>query len=180
MKLLIPMVAFVVAVFTANGIPRYSYALSRIAVNNQLQTAGPEDVINAYFHIKNALASDNAKDAASAGKELQTALTEFGKQPMNATQKKAFADIAKEVANNAAHISKNADNIKQQREYFLDLSNNMYDLVKAFGSPQTLYKAYCSMAKGMWLSETKTIKNPYYGNEMSACGELKETIKPGK
>jgi len=29
---------------------------------------------------------------------------------------------------------------------------------------------------GYWLSNEKAIKNPYYGESMMACGEIKETI----
>jgi hypothetical protein len=68
-----------------------------------------------------------------------------------------------------------------QREHFDLLSRDMIDLVNATGSSQTLYKDFCPMynnKKGaFWLSETKEIKNPYYGKEMLECGEVKEEIK---
>jgi hypothetical protein len=61
------------------------------------------------------------------------------------------------------------------------LSKDMYDLVKAFGAGQTLYKDFCPMYndnKGaIWLSESKEIKNPYYGKSMSSCGSMKEELK---
>jgi hypothetical protein len=133
-------------------------------------------VITHYLHLKNALASDNGKEAAAAGGELHTALVALGKQPMNAAQKKAYADIASDAEENAEHISENGGNIKHQREHFQSLSEDMYDLVKAFGASQTLYKDYCPMAKASWLSEVKGIKNPYLGKSMPTCGSVKETI----
>jgi hypothetical protein len=30
----------------------------------------------------------------------------------------------------------------------------------------------------IWLSETKEIKNPYYGKKMLTCGNVKEEITP--
>jgi hypothetical protein len=62
------------------------------------------------------------------------------------------------------------------------LSQDMIALVKAAGNSKTLYKDFCPMynnKKGaFWLSETKEIRNPYYGKEMPRCGEVKEEIKP--
>ena len=61
------------------------------------------------------------------------------------------------------------------------LSKDVYDLVKAFGGGQVLYKNFCPMyndKKGaIWLSETKTIKNPYYGKKMLTCGSVQEELK---
>lgn len=95
---------------------------------------------------------------------------------MSEVQKKAYADIASDAEENAEHISENGGNIKHQREHFQSLSGDIYDLVKVFGTSQTLYKDYCPMAKASWLSEVKVIKNPYLGKNMPTCGTLKETI----
>ena len=65
----------------------------------------------------------------------------------------------------AEHIGANAGNIKHQREHFQELSKDVYDLVKAFGTNQVVYKDYCPMAKAIWLSETKEIRNPYYSSK---------------
>jgi hypothetical protein len=57
----------------------------------------------------------------------------------------------------------------------------MYAIVKAYGSPEPVYHDHCPMfndGKGaMWLSESKEIKNPYYGSEMITCGKVEEMIK---
>lgn len=81
----------------------------------------------------------------------------------------------------AEHISKNSGNIAHQREHFVILSKDIYDLVKTFGAGQVLYKDFDPMAnngKGAsWLSETKEIKNPYMGKAMLNTGTVKEEIK---
>jgi hypothetical protein len=60
-------------------------------------------------------------------------------------------------------------------------SADVYDLVKAFGAGRPLYHDHCPMYNdnqgAMWLSETREIKNPYYGAEMPACGTVEEIIK---
>ena len=44
-----------------------------------------------------------------------------------------------------------------------------------------IYKDFCPMYndnKGaIWLSESKEIKNPYFGKSMSTCGTVKEELK---
>jgi hypothetical protein len=97
---------------------------------------------------------------------------------MNEAQKKAYDRISGMMKKNAKQVSEDGKNINRQREHFQQLSENIYDLVKAFGTSQTLYKDYCPMAKASWLSEVKSIKNPYFGKAMSTCGVVKETIIP--
>ena len=74
-------------------------------------------------------------------------------------------------------LEKSSGNIAHQREHFEMLSSDIYDLVKAFGGGQVLYKDFCPMynkGKGaFWLSETKEIRNPYYGKEMPSFGTIK-------
>ena len=45
---------------------------------------------------------------------------------------------------------------------------------------KTVYYQFCPMAfneKGaFWLSTTKEISNPYFGDQMLTCGEIKETL----
>lgn len=139
-----------------------------------------DKVIEQYLHIKNALVTDNGKDAAIAGKALFLAINEIDKSLLYEQQKQAFADIEEDIKEHAEHIGENADNIEHQREHFDILSNDMYDLIKVFGQSKVLYVDFCPMynnKKGAkWLSEYKTIKNPYYGNQMLSCGSVTEEI----
>jgi hypothetical protein len=56
------------------------------------------------------------------------------------------------------------------------LSKEVHDLIKTFGTDQKLYQDYCPMynqgKNGYWISETKNVKNPYYGSEMLSCGRM--------
>lgn len=144
-------------------------------------TSATSEIVKGYLHIKNALTNDDGNDAANGGKEMVTALGELDKTSLNDQQKKAYEDVADDIKENAEHIGDNAGKIAHQREHFDMLSKDLYDLVKALGSGQTLYYDHCPMYnnnKGAdWLSETKEIKNPYLGKEMPTCGTVKEEIK---
>ena len=144
-------------------------------------TVSIKEIVTAYLQLKNAFTKDNTNDAATAGTSLETAFKTFDKTALLADQKKTFEDVEDDAREHAEHIGKNGGNIAHQREHFEMLSKDMYDLVKAFGAGQVLYKDFCPMYnnnKGaFWISETKEISNPYLGKEMPKCGIVKEEIK---
>ena len=140
-----------------------------------------QPVVAGYLQIKNALAADNGSDAAAGGKAMVAALNGLNTASFTDAQKKSLSDMQDDLKENAEHIGENAGKIAHQREHFEMLSQDMYDLVKAFPASENLYKDFCPMYndnKGaFWLSETKEIKNPYLGKKMATCGEIKEEIK---
>jgi hypothetical protein len=140
-------------------------------------SASAQAVIAEYLKVKNALVAGKAKNAADAAKTLNLELDKMADGAMTDAQQKAFGAIREDLKEHAEHIASNGGDIKHQREHFQLLSKDVYDLVKAFGSTQTIYKDYCPMVKAIWLSETKPIKNPYYGSSMLTCGEVQETIQ---
>ena len=137
-------------------------------------------IVDGYLHLKNALVKSDSKDAAAAGNEITAAVGKVDMTPMNDAQMKVWHAVMDDVKEHAAHISENAGKIDHQREHFETLSKDIEDLVKTFGGGQHLYKTYCPMAfdgKGAaWISEIKEIRNPYYGDEMLECGEVKEEL----
>lgn len=152
------------------------------AKSGDIKDAAPlKEIINTYLQIKNGLANDNGKDAASGGKAFVDAIGKVDKSKFTADQNKTYTDIADDAKEMAEHIAGNADRLAHQREHFDMLSKDMYDMVKAFGAGQPLYKDFCPMYnenKGaIWLSETKEVKNPYLGRSMPACGSVKEELK---
>jgi hypothetical protein len=141
-----------------------------------------KEIIAGYLQLKNALAKDNGKDAATAGNTIVSTLATVDMKSISKEQMKSYMDIAGDIKENAEHIGANAGKIEHQREHFQILSKDIADLIKTFGNGgQTLYKDFCPMAndgKGaIWLSEIKEIKNPYLGSKMPDCGSVKETIK---
>ena len=72
------------------------------------------------------------------------------------------------------------ETIEEQRNQFRVLSNHLILVIELFGIEETAYKQYCPMAnsdKGAyWLSKEEKILNPYFGDEMLKCGEVKQVI----
>ena len=138
-------------------------------------------IVDHYLHIKNALANDNADEAANGGKAMMDAVKKIDKSLLTAEQKKAYDEITSELQDHGEHVAKNASDIKHQRSHFILMSEDMYSLVKTFGGGRPLYHDHCPMAndnKGaMWISEIKEVKNPYFGASMLTCGSVEEVIK---
>src|SRR5882724_9065932 len=96
-------------------------------------------IVNHYLHIKNALANDNASEAANGGKAMVDAMAKVDKSLLTPEQKKVYDANEEDLKENAEHIDKNSGNIEHQREHFSMMSTDIYDLAKAFGGGQTLY-----------------------------------------
>ncbi|HVW14123.1 MAG TPA: DUF3347 domain-containing protein [Mucilaginibacter sp.] len=136
--------------------------------------------LKSYLDIKNALAADNSKAANDAAKQFTVALKDVPADQMDAKQKAAWQKYAEKLRYDGDHISESGE-IAHQREHFGSLSANLYAVLRVFKDNDTvLYQQYCPMVKKSWISESATIKNPYYGKEMLECGVTKETLKAVK
>jgi hypothetical protein len=155
--------------------------LTSSSVTDDKSTVSIKEILSAYLQMKNAFTEDNSTGAATAGKKLEAAFKNFDKSALTVAQKKTYEDVEADAREHAEHIGANGGNIAHQREHFELLSKDIYDLVKAFGGGQVLYRDFDSMynkGKGAyWLSETKEIKNPYMGKAMLTSGSIKEEIK---
>lgn len=138
-------------------------------------------LMDGYLQMKNALAADNSQDAAKAGKAIVDALNGVDTTAMTTEQKAKYNSVVGDIREHAEHIADNGGKIDHQRMHFNMLSDDTYELAKIFGGGRKLYLTHCPMARdgkgASWLSEFAEIKNPYYGDEMLECGEVKEELK---
>lgn len=119
-----------------------------------------------YIHLKTSLVKSDANEAKSASSALNAALLNAGNT---------------EGADLAAKITSTTD-LAIQRSYFEALTEQVEATVKKSGLKSgKIFKQFCPMANngdgGYWLANESAIENPYYGDEMLACGEVKEEIK---
>ncbi|WP_276133082.1 DUF3347 domain-containing protein [Polluticoccus soli] len=144
-------------------------------------SASLNPLMNGYLEMKNALAADNSEDAAKAGQVMVDALNSVDTTGMTPEQKAKYNSIAGDIREHAEHIADNGGKIDHQRMHFNMLSDYTYEIAKMFGGGRKLYLTHCPMARegkgASWLSEFEAIKNPYFGNEMPECGEVKEELK---
>lgn len=129
-----------------------------------------QNVYNDYLKLKDVLVSSDSAGAQEAGKDLAISLAKI--------------DGCENTSGLATKIS-TANDLKTQRLHFTALSSDIVALMKHTDlNSGALYVQYCPMANegggGYWLAAEKEVRNPYYGDEMLNCGEVKETISAGK
>ena len=137
-------------------------------------------VFDNYFALKDALVKTDAITAAAKASAMLAALYAVEMSKLTTDEHTVWMKVEKELRTDAQHIRDNKE-VEHQREHFMLLSKNMYELVKVSKPADTVYYQFCPMAndgKGAnWLSKESAIKNPYYGSQMLSCGKIVETIK---
>jgi len=93
-----------------------------------------------------------------------------------------WMNLLKPIEDNLKGII-NMKGIDKKRSHFSIVSNKLTEAVDMFGiaGNKPVYLEYCPMAfdnKGaFWISENKEIRNPYFGDIMLKCGEVKRELK---
>ncbi|WP_379091416.1 DUF3347 domain-containing protein [Pedobacter sp. UC225_65] len=130
-----------------------------------------DDKLNAvyqhYTHLTTALVNGDLAEVKIAANAIELGAKEL-------TNGNTLATLAAKISAAAT--------LEVQRTLYADLSTDFIARVKTVGlSSGEVYVDYCPMAlndKGAsWLSNQKDIKNPYFGESMLTCGEVKETLK---
>ena len=138
-------------------------------------------VFNNYIKLKDALVKDDADDVIIEAKNTLSSLTKVDVKLLK--DEKAHADwmvLHKEIESSVSSISEET-NIKAQRSHFKRLSMHLISAIETFGINEIVYSQYCPMADNnngaYWLSEQKKVINPYFGEAMLTCGEVKHVIE---
>lgn len=140
--------------------------------------------VQSYLPIKDALVKT---DADATQKTISPAKASLSKVDMKLLEGKAhdiWMDLLRPMQSSLDKITQTSD-VEEQRKHFETLSDNLIEAVEYFGVVEnTIYRQYCPMAfkdqGAYWLSSEKEIRNPYFGDMMLTCGEVKETYQPGK
>ncbi|MFD2563027.1 DUF3347 domain-containing protein [Aquimarina rubra] len=126
-----------------------------------------DKIYSQYLMIKKGLVNSNPKLVQQEAKKLNTLLDDSEeKKQLKATTE--LISLTKEI--------------KKQRDFFVTLTAETEKLIsKADITSGEVYKQFCPMAfegnGGYWLSDSKEVRNPYYGNKMLKCGSVNQTIQ---
>ena len=158
----------------------HSEMKERIAVSKKFQNQ-LKQVFNDYILVKDALVNDDANSARQAGKQIIQSLKNVDMKLLSDDKAhNHWMTIQKELNASANAISGSTD-ISKQRGHFKHLSAHMISSVQLFGINQKVYSEFCPMAdnnKGAyWISLEEEIRNPYYGEAMLTCGEVRDTLE---
>jgi hypothetical protein len=87
-----------------------------------------------FANIKNAIAKNDTKQVAVAGKSLYEIFNKIDANSIDAKLRKDYLDIAESAKENAEHIGDNEGKLDHQKEHFKILSKDINDLTKLFDS----------------------------------------------
>ncbi len=139
-----------------------------------------EQVIDAYLQLKDAFVKDDEQAAEKATVLMAEKVDAVVPTKLEGEGLEAWRNhqqVYEAKLKEMQHI-KGLDN---KRSYFSHISEIVYCTIKSFGLKQgNLFAIFCPMAfdgKGAyWISDSKTIQNPYLGSKMPTCGEVKEEL----
>ncbi|MCX2472939.1 DUF3347 domain-containing protein [Pedobacter sp. MC2016-05] len=152
-------------------------ATTKLTFAQSKTDAAFNQVLTAYYDVKNALATDKKDVAAEKVKALSAKVEAIPHKDLPATQHTLWMEQAKIIKAKATELAAGKD-IKAQRKSFEGISSAMIKTVRniKFNNAR-VYVQHCPMAKASWLNEKENIENPYYGSMMFECGDVSETIK---
>ena len=143
---------------------------------NQLKT-----VFNEYIKLKDALVKEENNKSISASKMILENISKVDMKLLKDNETHTnWMSLVKEIKIATTSIS-TTSNIEEQRSHFKNLSINLIKAIQIFGINTKVFVEFCPMAnsnKGAyWLSKEDKVINPYYGDKMLTCGEVKQVIE---
>ena len=138
-------------------------------------------VFNDYIKLKDALVKDDSDNVMAESKKLLNSLSEVDmKLLMDKEAHNHWMSLEKEIKASATSIS-NTSGIKGQRDHFKHLSSHLIKVLQLFGVNEKVFVEFCPMADNnngaYWLSKEEKVINPYFGDAMLTCGEVKQVIE---
>ena len=140
-----------------------------------------EVVFNDYIKLKDALVKDDSNKVMSESKKLLDNLSKVDMKLLKDNEAHDhWMSLEKEIKASATSISITSD-IKEQRNHFKHLSSHLINTVQLFGVNEKVFVEFCPMADNnngaYWLSKEEKVINPYFGDAMLTCGEVKQVIE---
>ncbi|WP_369415212.1 efflux RND transporter periplasmic adaptor subunit [Belliella calami] len=140
--------------------------------------------VQSYLDLKDALVKSDMKATLSTIDPAKSNLDKVDMELLDSETHEIWMELLKPLQRSLDKIAESKD-LDGQRKHFETVSDNLIEAIEYFGLiGNTIYKQYCPMAfrdnGAYWLSNEIEIRNPYFGEMMLKCGEVKETYLPGK
>lgn len=138
-------------------------------------------VFDQYIVLKNAFVESDVKKVKQAAIEVQKTLAKVDMKLLTGDAHMQWMNLSGNMDNKIKLIA-SSGNLEEKRKAFSIFNDSFYKAIKTFSlMGKTVYYQSCPMMNdgsgAYWLSETKDIRNPYYGESMMTCGETREIMK---
>ncbi|MEJ8800507.1 efflux RND transporter periplasmic adaptor subunit [Pontibacter sp. H249] len=142
------------------------------------------NALESYYTMKDALVASDAAAASKAAASFTMVLNKVDMSQLDGSTHAKWMQLLPTMESSAAAIQKEKA-VEKQRKSFETISIHLIDAIETFGiTEDAVYKQWCPMANNdqgaFWLSDQKEIRNPYFGQTMLTCGEVKQTYRKGQ
>ncbi|MDW7761033.1 MAG: efflux RND transporter periplasmic adaptor subunit [Acidobacteriota bacterium] len=143
-----------------------------------------DGVTGGYLALQQALAFSQLEKGRESVKAMLSSLAGVDmsllREPYHGKWMKLRAGLS-----DALEVARKASDLEALRAAFLPLSLLLIEISETFGpSREPLYIAHCPMAfdnsGGDWITAEPKIENPYFGDRMFSCGDIKGRITRSK
>ena len=139
------------------------------------------NVFDSYLALKEAFVDSDPNKVKTEASETNEALAKIDMKLLAGAAHNDWMSYLTPLQSSLKEI-KSSDDIEAQRKSFSTLSDNLYKSIKAFGlGGKEAFYEFCPMAfnneGAYWLSDQEQIRNPYFGDKMLTCGQVKEKLK---
>jgi Cu(I)/Ag(I) efflux system membrane fusion protein len=138
-------------------------------------------VFTGYFAVGKALAGDDVAKATEGLKDMSAAIAKVDMSLLSGTAHEAWMKHKAVLADILTRAS-GAKDLQKLRELFAPLSDEAASLARRFPPERkrACYLLRCPMAfdgrGGVWLQDSRQVRNPYFGSGMLECGDVQEMI----
>ncbi|MBT8291453.1 MAG: DUF3347 domain-containing protein, partial [Muriicola sp.] len=156
---------------------------SSITIENESYNVSQEaktaltPIFEDYLAIKDALVNDDLEKAKNTGSRFIKNLGSIKKSLFTGEAQQVWINQSSEIKKAVEQIP-NMNTLDEIRKSFEKVSIHMIYIERVFNAnSEALYILHCPMAnsnKGAdWLSSSREIRNPYYGEAMLTCGSVR-------
>ena len=139
-------------------------------------------LVSSYLKMKDAFVATDEKQVETKARGVLSSLNKIDMTLLTGDAHVEWMKLLKPIEDNLNGIL-NMKGIEMKRSHFSIVSNKLTEAIDLLGvvSSTPVYLEFCPMAfdnKGaFWISDDKEIRNPYFGDMMLACGEVKRKLK---
>lgn len=137
-------------------------------------------LLDEYLALTAAFVSEDTSQVDAVAARSRTSLAGITSDGLNEEAAGAWASH-RDGLETALHQLEVADTIDVKRQHLSHISEALYCALASFGGvDRAVYLSFCPMALdgagAYWLASTREIANPYFGEAMLRCGEVRHEL----
>ncbi|MBO9563046.1 MAG: DUF3347 domain-containing protein [Niastella sp.] len=168
--------------------PREKQKPVAIADNTSAFNQSYDQLLNAYYAVKDALVASDTAKATAAAQQLIGASDGLKVNEIQGDSTGMIKETAKSYTANISTTAKalaDGKTLDDKRKQFEMIADGLWQLTRTVKyDGQKVYWQYCPMAfndKGAyWMSDTAVVLNPYFGDQMLHCGTTEDSLDYSK